>query len=352
MSIRNKLVALASMLAPLATFASGSVVGNGGDPIFHFLEATRFAYVQTIALAVKDSAEASTFCTPAQLSPAQSRFCREFFFAIADGATALNTGTAKTVFVLRENPLLVTGPDGKPMPVSARTPLGSAGEIEFHRDSLRMMSPSQVLFLIAHEFGHKVAFNGGFTDDNSAIGPFSSGRELIDSMADAIVDVAKRRGKIGTQYGLRDTFDCRSSVQGAVVGTRASTPRLFLSPDLMSYETSISRNPTDTVIYVPETGTTDLMFRFVISEPANCGELPSPVAARKTVLSILRLTKTENGDLEDLLTEKEIPGWNPMCDSQATSFGLGYRNVNFSCAFRGTEGVTNSLLGFENSGKF
>lgn len=352
MSILNSFIAVLAIVAPVVGLASGSVVGNGGDPIFHFLEATRFGYVETVRLATLDPAEQAKFCKQPELSVPQSDFCRDFFFAIADGALALNTGTKKTVFVLRDETLLVTGPDGKPMPVSARTPLGGAGEIEFHRDSLRTMSPAQILFLIAHEFGHKVAFNGVFTDDNSAIGPFATGRELIDAMASAITEVAKRRGKIGSQYGLRDSFDCRVGAQGTTFGARVSSSRLFLSSDLMSYETSLSRNPTDSALFVPETANSDIMFRFVISEPANCKALPGPLAARKTLLSIFRLTKTESGDVEDTLTEKEIAEWNPMCDAQPQPFGLTYQGVSFSCAFRGTEGTTASPFGFGNSGKF
>src|SRR5437868_1359891 len=145
-----KLALLILLFMPWLSYGSGTVVRNGGDPIFYFLEATRYSLVETLRVIQGDETEAKKFCNISTLDQSQIDFCRQYFFEIVTQMMTLNQGISKTLFVLREGPILVTGPDGKPMPVAAQTQLGPQGEVEFHRDSIKLMPPAQVLFLIAH----------------------------------------------------------------------------------------------------------------------------------------------------------------------------------------------------------
>lgn len=342
-----RLILAISIFLPCLAGASGSVIGNGGDPLFYFLEATRASFTDTIRWIVGNPAENAKFCASSRLRPEQVQACRDFLFETASQVLRLNTDPNKTLFVLRDSPLLVMGPDGQPMPVAARTQLGPLGVIEFHRESIKLLPPTQILFLIAHEFAHKVEFRGRFVTDNEPADAFASGREWIDTMASAIIDSAKRNGKIGSHFGLRDSFECRVFVNDAQFGTRTSSPRMFLSEDLMSYETSLSRNPSDSILYVPETPTSDLVFRFIAHEPANCSDDGRFDALRSTELSIVRITRSQNPDLpskEEILVSESRPAFNPICGKHREEFSLSYENVRFVCRYFGTDGTTALLM--------
>ena len=66
-----------------------------------------------------------------------------------------------------------------------------------------------MLFLITHEFQHKANFAGKAVTDNEKIGPFATGRDLLDPVATAVVLVARKKGKVESQFGIRDIFDRR-----------------------------------------------------------------------------------------------------------------------------------------------
>lgn len=327
---------------PCFAWASGTVVRDGGDPILYFLEASRYSLVETIKLIQYDPLEIDLFCKSAKADLPQIEFCRSYFKQIAAQILTLNQGALKTLFVLRKDTLEVEGPDGKMMPVAARTARDATGEIEFHRESIKLMAPANILHLMAHEFQHKSLYDGHYTSDNEVIGPFRNGRELIDTVANAIVEVAKRRGKVGTQFLLRDSFECIAKVGDAKLGIGASSPRLFLNSDLTKYETSISRNPSDLLVYVPESLDSDLMFRVVISEPANCSPQAEYASLRKTQLQIVRVFKRNNVNTqkrEEVMSESTMTGYNPMCIEGGGLISLSYQNVRFDCRHYGTEGL-------------
>ncbi|MNS61526.1 hypothetical protein D3C72_945560 [compost metagenome] len=327
--------------------ASGTVVRNGGDPLFHFLEATRSAMIETLNIIKLDPSEKDGFCRLKNLNDQQSSFCRDFVLQIAEQLLRLNQQNDKTKFVLKENPLIVSGPDGRPMSVAARTELGASGVIEFHRDSIKLMAPAQILFLITHEFQHKVSFQNRFVTDNEVIGPFASGRELLDSVAVALVEVAKRRGKIGAQYELRDTFDCQIYDGAGRSGSIVSSPRMFLNDALSSYQTSMGRTPLDGGPYVPEYSGARLIFRMQISESGNCSEQNFYASRRKTELAIVRV-HAPDGDgrvqPEEVLANQVLEGFNPICDKERKPFGLSHDGVQFTCNYYGSSGRTSTSL--------
>lgn len=326
-------------------FAGGTVVGNGGDPVFEFMEAARTSMIETLKVIANDPKEQASFCEQAPLSSAQVQFCRDYFLSVLPDMLRLSQGLGKTLFVLRDQPLLVTGPDGKPMIVAARTELGPLGPVELNRDAVKTMLPTQVLFLITHEFQHKSNFKGVFVDDNAAIGPFSNGRDLIDYAAKYVVSVARRKGKVGSQFGIRDIFDCVAMTGTSQFGARLSSSRLFQSDDLMSYETSFGKNPTDGSIYLPETNNTALVLRFEVTEPNNCGD---PNQSRKNSVQIVRRSMLENGSSQDLVLADVQSSVNPMCPHSDPKLEISWQQIKFTCQYFGSEGTTSSAFPVRN----
>lgn len=322
-------------------FAGGTVVGNGGDPVFEFMEAARTSMVETLKVIANDPNEQASFCKQAPLTPDQIQFCRDYFLTQLPDMLRLSQRLNKTLFVLRDQPLLVMGPDGQPMVVAARTELGPLGPIELNRDAVKTMLPTQVLFLITHEFQHKSNFKGVFVNDNDPIGPFSNGRDLIDYAAKYVVSVARRKGKVGSQFGIRDIFDCVAMTGTSQFGARLSSSRLFQAEDLMSYETSFGKNPTDGSIYLPETSNTALVLKFEIAEPNNCGD---PNQSRKTSVQIVRRAKLSDGSSQDtVVSDLESPS-NPMCPHSDPKLEIAWEQIKFTCQYFGSEGTTSSAF--------
>jgi len=317
----------------------GTVVGNGGDPIFEFMEAARFSMIETLKILVRDSEEQKSFCQHTSLTSEQSLFCQDYFLKITPEILRLNQGSNKTVFVLRDQRLEVIGPDGKPMVAAARTLLGPVGPIELHRDSVKTLRPTQVLFLLTHEFQHKSHYNGIYVNDNDPIGPFARGRDLLDAASKSLVSLARRKGKVGTQFGMSDIFDCLVNIRNSKFLARIVTSRLFKSEDLMSYETSSGKNPYDGSISLPETNNDSLLLRFNIHEPNNCGEADS---RRKTFLQIIRSQTDKVGVIhEAILAHAELP-INPMCPGSDPQLVITWEAVSFSCQYYGSSSRTDN----------
>lgn len=101
------LILILSFLFAVNARASGTVIGNGGDPIFEFLSATRESMIETIKLILNDPKEQNSFCQTSRLNDQQIRFCQEYFLAVAPQILRLSQGDNQTLFVLRDNPLYV-----------------------------------------------------------------------------------------------------------------------------------------------------------------------------------------------------------------------------------------------------
>ncbi|RYZ72142.1 MAG: hypothetical protein EOP05_11335 [Proteobacteria bacterium] len=337
---RSIFLALISVHASPASAGSGSVIGNGGDPIFEFLQAARSSLSETVKVVLNDPNERKSFCTISRLNSGQIELCRKYFFETANQILDLNQLKpvhSPTDFVLRQDPLYVIGHDGKPMVVAAKTDLGKYGSIEFHRDSVKTLLPTQVLFLLAHEFQHKTTFEGRSVSDNESVPPFMNGRDLLDTVATALVEVAKRRGKVGTNFGIRDIFNCEARTS-QTFGARISSSRRFHNEDLMAYESSIGKNPSDGTIYLPVDSKSTLALRYMMFEPNNCGD-PNP--DRVGVVQIVE-TKLEGGNTSEIVRASKPLVTNPICPGSSGRFEIETADVKFSCQYFGSEGTTSS----------
>jgi hypothetical protein len=329
-----------SLLLGAATAqAGGTVVGNGGDPIFVFLEAARTSLTETLKILLNDPAERSTFCSQAGLTDPQAQFCRSYFSQILEEILERNQVSSKTPFEPRDYPLYVPGPSGLPMVVSARTEVGPLGSIEFNRDAVKTMPPTEILFLMAHEFQHKVLFNNAYVTDNDPIGPFAIGRDLIDAAAKSVVVLAKRTGNVGFQFGIKDIFNCLADNGTAKFGAVISSERLYRSEDLMSYESSFGKNPGDNTIYYPDTSARKLLLRLEIFEPNNCGDA-NP--RRLTKIEVIERLEMSGGRTQDTVLAHNELTINPICPSETGGFEISSGQVHFTCKYFGSQGTTKS----------
>lgn len=165
---------------------------------------------------------------------------------------------------------------------------------------------------------------------------------ITNVIKDSARTVARRKGKVGTQLGIRDGFDCIAFTSSGQFGAHISSSRLFQSDDLMSYETSLGKTPLDGSIYLPESSTSSLSLRFDITEPNNCGD-PTPL--RHTSVQIVRSSKLGDGSIhEEILTANDLNG-NPMCAGTDFKLDISWQQVRFTCQYFGSTGTTSSLIG-------
>lgn len=364
MKLRNKIGGLFQLVTFVAamtlvsfasrSLASGTSVGDGGDPVFQFLEAARYSFRQTVAY-LEAHAEAQTqFCNALErLTSDQRKDCREFAIEVIPQLLQLNAPTGPTPFVLREKPLIVDDADGKPMQVAARTLVGPSGPIEFHHASVEFMSPRQILFLIAHEFGHKVQSRGRWVFDNKPLASFPSGRMLLDSVAEEFVALAIRQGFIGTSFGLLDIFECRadSANHGPIQREHKPAMRRFAGRTHDRYTVTIGNERTDAEFNVPELGNTELRFRLRIREEKGC-LTPATPQERGTSLEVWRFFP-QIGQLArdpELVAQQELPGFNPICQKSSltnlsgnlTWMIIDAAGIRFSCRYAGSQSQTYS----------
>ncbi len=322
-------------LAPNAN-ASGTSIGNGGDPIFYFLESTRYSMRQTIEYLKNDHYNSNDICAYVEgLTALQRSDCEKFALQALSQIAELNSPQAPIAFVLRENSLIVEGPDGLPMPVAARTSLGKEGVIEFHRSSIEFLSPAIMLSLMIHEFGHKIQFNGAYIQDNLAVMNFPRGRNLLDAFGKAISYWAANKGYIGSNFTLRDLFDCEINSSAGKFRVRVSSPRRFKGHNYERYEITMGEVPSDPRIEVPELSGDALLLRLRIAESQSCLAANSE---RKSYLEVIRLIA--NSSNIELVAKKEFLGFNPICDQSKHSLSIEAGGFRFSCLYVGSEGVT------------
>ncbi len=211
-----------------------------------------------------------------------------------------------------------------------------------HRSSLRTMAPEIVLGLIAHEVLHKVQFQGRSLRDNEVVAPFASGRHLMDNYTKALVAVAKRHGKVGANFGVRDWFECNVSVGTVKFVHLASSFRQFLSADLNSYRTSLSKFPGDVTVGVSEGPASSLLFRVVVHEPANCADM---VSGRQTEMEIVRVFSRQRDQPqkpEEVVAARLLKNFNPICSEENPSISMAFENIAFECNYFGSEAMTSS----------
>lgn len=320
--------------------ASGTGVGNGGDALFQYLRSTQETIVSTLKAQLKNP---KPVCNKLS-NEDQINFCNENFKAIAERLIFKILQRPPEIpvdLILREEPLFVVGPDGNLMPVAARTALGASGAIEFHRPTLILYAPAQMVFLVVHEYLHKIPIAGSFRGDNEPLGPFDRGREFLDLMASEVQRLAQSQGRVGKDFLLIDYFLCEfdSEVSANSWNLKFFSLRSFLSPDLNQYQSGFGEGRRGGQVSRPYKDGF-LEFSVLIHEPQACE------GQTKDRFTRLRITKKYKDDRPDeILTEKLLEEFNPFCGTEQKPLELEYERHKFSCAYEGSESLLQGLKG-------
>lgn len=324
------------LMASLAFARSGTGVANGGDPTFESLRETKIILQRTLRWLI-DNPQDPSLCKYAFYD---KELCFEWIMKAAPQILKITEGPEATAMVLRREPLYVPDILGKPMFVAARTTVGPTGPIEFHRDSIKIMPQNDLLFLMAHEFQHKVIFRGKYLKDDTSIQPGLSGRDLLDDVARVISGVAEENRWLERISHIQDSFDCKVTKNGLEFGTKVTSKRNYLGHRITDYKLSIGRTPLDPTLYVRENAKASLRLKFVVTDFNNCG-VPLDVVWRNTNIEIIRTTELneENFD-EETLAQSTLP-YNFMCPGQKNKFDITYKDVTFTCSYSGSTVLDN-----------
>lgn len=338
----NKMILLI-MFISVSAHAGGTGVGNGGDIVTQFIEGTRFALSESIKRIQNSERDREGFCTGINsLDSAQKDECKKFFFSTMNEMLKLSNG--RTVFLLRDEPLLVEDYDGQMREVPARTQIGPDGPVEFNFNHVRYYSPYQMISLMTHEFGHKVMFDNGHIDDNHSFGSFERGRFLLDSVGRALADYAVNRGLIGSYFKLYDHFECEVRVSADTPAFMSSgfSPRLFQQANVYEgYESGIGVRPNDFEVSVIESNEYMIQLRVQIHEQTGCSSTDD--SSRWTKVELVRAKRwsplSESSQNEVLYTELREK-WNPICLKTPESMDVQHGSLGFHCIYSGSQGRT------------
>ncbi|MEM7647463.1 MAG: hypothetical protein AAF203_11175, partial [Pseudomonadota bacterium] len=273
----------------------------------------------------------------------KSDYCEKFIDQVRLQMMQLNDGEEKTPFGIVSDALFVKGPSGKDIQVAAKTILGPQGEITFHRGSLMLLNPFNTLLLLAHEFGHKVSFQGQYVEDNKPYGPFTSGRDFLDRVGKTIAQYAKDRGYVKSYFGVNDFFSCDVIISGAgdwVQKPNGKSPRLYSSEDYKEYQAGIGRTEDDFQVAIGDADQNTYSLKLEINEYSGCDENPSILP--DSHLAILKYPpKLSDGTqpAPTILEEKKFAE-NPMCEGANPEFDIEIEGLRFECRYSHSKGFS------------
>ena len=151
------------------------------------------------------------------LAPTQKTFIVNFLKAHVQTLLDMNLGSNKVLFEFTNEFLGLSQSDGFTRDLAAKTKLGRSGNILFNTDAVQVMSDWERFQLITHELGHKlenISSDQKYVDDDSIIGPFSSGKIFLDTLGSALVGyLASGIGKTIVAFPTDKTCDSHTTGQ-------------------------------------------------------------------------------------------------------------------------------------------
>jgi hypothetical protein len=318
---------LAILAAPF--FLSGpyaiasTKVGNGGDVIDRYLANTRNTLGMVLTDSISNSKTKKLCAQIERLTDEEKEFCSEKLSEVFIDLRNTVMRVPPTPLRLSPKRLTVLTSGGIERPVLALTECGTGGDITFDYFAIKDMAPSQMFFLMAHEFLHKVPFEGQpCLQDSDTPGPFKEvegGRRLIDAMAESLMRSGIDSGRIGKNFRIVDTFFCdiSESKSGMKFPSHASANRIFLTGgDLGTYVAGVGIVPGNSECSLIENfGRSKVTFRFRVNESNNCAD-PTASDKRNTEWELVReFVRNETGQPSEpeILARASFPGVNPLC---------------------------------------
>lgn len=346
--------------------APSSVVGNGGNLFREYLNTTRLQFVavlRAIDKLHKDGGNLAFLCAGRGLSAEQLNYCRKFALAAIPQMLDLNTVEPRTPLEPGED-LMAPDSRGELAPCDAKVeriegqPVDRMSPIRFETRRARLYSPQELLFLMAHEFGHMIQYEVDnprlFIDDYVAVGPFTDGgKTLLDAVASTIMGFAVDRGLVGQNFTLVDLFQCSAKMAGMPFESQFSIPARRLPSENGPWQQRYDKytagfglpGPASFGVSFMDTALNkQLYLRMQIVEQHACAPLSNPTTLdRSTRLSLVYLDDHPTNYVTVVESTGALPR-NPICEAEQIPILLQYRGMTFSCTFAGTRGTT-SLSG-------
>lgn len=119
----------------------------------------------------------------------QRAFVNAFLKSTIKQFIDLNTTKNPTGLIVVSEKLSLNDSKGATRDLGAMTVIGPYGDIIFSESALIVITDRERVALLAHEFGHKVSFNGKYITDNDPIGPFTGsdgGRKFLDAFGASV----------------------------------------------------------------------------------------------------------------------------------------------------------------------
>lgn len=191
---------------------------GGGDPLLGVLHDSQTQIGKSARL-ILSGVDTAALCSARQcqfpnensqcflldgLSSDQRSYCAAVIQASAEHLQSFSTRSLADSFSLTDEAISVADAQGGSVAVTAKTMLGSPSPIVLHRARLNLLSGNQIIALLAHEVGHQYLYLGNIVSDNNPVGPFASGRQLLDVVGAALAiyhnDHVQRPGGLDFSY--------------------------------------------------------------------------------------------------------------------------------------------------------
>jgi hypothetical protein len=325
----GKLVGLFSLTLNVSVFILPSVafgstkVGNGGDIMAEFLEQMRFA-IADVSFNVIKQGKIDLCNKVTRLNAEEQAYCNLKISELLPELLKLMESRPIVPLRIQEEEIFIELPGGTKRPVIAITNCGKDGPINFNFSGVKLLSPVSLFHLMAHEFFHKVPFEGAdCLQDLDTPGPFSEfegGRRLIDAMAESLQIYATSVGKIGRDMGITDSFNCtiRDPQDPFVHPHVANTTRLFSGEVTAGkYTAGVGLLPRDGNCALESSNLKyKISLNLKINENGNCKH-QEQIGLRSTTVQLVKSYSSLDPNIppqkSEVLDEKIYEGINPLC---------------------------------------
>ncbi len=220
---------------------SSTFIGNGGDTQDLDLGIT-LSVINSIATRLT-SPQSESLCTCSdewqendlcrmlrQQTPEQVNACRDTIQKHSRALAALSKRDSIVTFEWSQSELFVkgVGSSAANRPVDAVTQT-KEGKIIIDRRRFNEMPMSFRVALITHELFHLISFDGAYLNDEQAVPPFSSGRDMLNTLGAALAMEANEQGVFNEFVTLKN------------VSRAAKNHRIYLEGRGVSHNPQVSK---------------------------------------------------------------------------------------------------------------
>lgn len=313
---------------------TSTLIRNGGDVLLTRLQMARVIMGQAVSGLLKEDPKTSRYsCLSGRTNI--DELCRAFLLEVASQVNNLDGSNVSLVLV--QAPISVKDPfTGADNFVAARTVVDHNGPIEFHIDSLKTMDMPEVVFLLSHEFMHKVKYKGKFITDDAVYPTMVGGRSIIDSLASTIKKYAMDHGFLGRFIAIQFNFSCKIKTPTSQTGADFKLNRVDYPSNSISggFRVTLGDDITDPHLYFYSDDDSRIEFRFRISN-MGLGSCDQRTGIKAIRMQLVQSTKRPDGTYTDSIIKTSSKVGSPLCSEQDPTFSLSHEDKTFTCTYAG-----------------